>query len=92
MHKYLMNKSDLINLYDPIYLLQNNENLKNIKIDVGLNDEFFNDLFISDFETICKKQNQKLIIKKHERYDHGYYFIQSFIEDHFNFHSLILKN
>ena len=89
--KYLGNNTDQINIYDPIYLIQNNNNLEDIKIDVGLEDEFFDDLFISDFEKICKKQNQKLIVNKHKGYDHGYYFIQSFIEDHFNFHASILK-
>ena len=90
--KYLGNNIDTINLFDPIFLIDNNDNLDQIKIDVGLNDEFFNDLYISDFEKICEKQNQKLIINMHDGYDHGYYFIQSFIEDHFKFHSLILKN
>ena len=31
------------------------------------------------------------VINKHIGYNHGYYFIQSFIESHFNFHSEILK-
>ena len=73
------------------FLIENYNNLDQIKIDVGLNDEFLDDLFINDFEKVCEKQNQKLIIKKHENYDHGYYFIQSFIKDHLNFHSLALS-
>jgi len=89
--KYLGNNIDKINLYDPIFLIENSNNLDQIKIDVGLNDEFLDDLFINDFEKICEKQNQKLIIKKHNGYDHGYYFIQTFIEDHLIFHSLILN-
>ena len=89
--KYLGNNIDYINRYDPSYLIQNNENLNSIKIDVGLADEFYDDLYINDFENICEKQNQKLIINKHKGYDHGYYFIQSFMEDHFNFHLSILK-
>ena len=90
--QYLGNNIDTINLYDPIFLIENSNNLDHIKIDVGLNDEFLNDLYISDFENVCEKQNQKLLINKHIGYDHGYYFIQSFIEDHLNFHSSILKN
>ena len=90
--EYLENKIDAINLYDLIHLIQNNENLNIIKIDVGLDDEFYKDLYLEYFEEICKNQNQKLILKKHKGFDHGYYFIQSFIKDHFKFHSSILKN
>ena len=90
--KYLGNNIDLINSYDPIFLIENSNNLDHLKIDVGLSDEFLNDLYISDFENICEKQNQKLLINKHKGYNHGYYFIQSFIEDHLNFHALILNN
>jgi len=89
--KYLVNDINLLNLYDPIFLIQNNKALDKIKIDVGLNDEFLKDLFISDFEEVCAKNNQKLIINKHKGYDHGYYFIQSFIRNHIEFHASILK-
>ena len=88
--KYLLNNSELINLYDPIYLMQNNKNLNQIKIDVGLDDDFLDDLFINDFEKICIEKKQKLIINKHRGYDHGYYFIQSFIEEHIKFHKSVL--
>ena len=57
-----------------------------IKIDVGLEDEYLEDLYINDFEKVCQKFNQKLIIGKHKGFDHGYYFIQSFIEDHIKYH------
>ena len=89
--KYLLNDFELINKYDPIYLIKNYENLDQIKIDVGLNDEFLDDLFIADFEKICEEKKQKLTINKHKGYDHGYYFIQSFIEDHIKFHASTLK-
>lgn len=89
--KYLGKNNDLIDSYDPIFLMQNSDNLDQIKIDVGLNDNFLNDLYIDDFEKICIEKNQKLILNKHEGYDHGYYFIQSFIKDHLDFHTSILK-
>ena len=88
--KYLSNNIELINSYDPLYLLQNNKNLDQIKIDVGLDDDFLDDLFINDFEKICVEKKQQLIINKHKGYDHGYYFIQSLIEDHIKYHASIL--
>tara|TARA_Y100000741_G_scaffold222717_1_gene169933 strand:+ start:518 stop:1342 length:825 start_codon:yes stop_codon:yes gene_type:complete len=85
--EYLNNNSETINLYDPLYLIENSESIEKIKIDVGLNDEFLDDLYLNDFEKVCSKNNQKLFVNKHHGYDHGYYFIQSFIKDHFEFHS-----
>ena len=63
-----------------------------IIIDVGLDDEFFNDLFIDDFQELCKNNNQNLTLNKHEGFDHGYFFIQSFIERHIKYHASFLNN
>ena len=88
---YLKNNQENLNLYDPLYLIQTKEKKFNeIKIDVGLNDEFLKDLFIDDLEEVCKKFKQKIIINKHTGFNHGYYFIQSFIEDHIKYHASIL--
>lgn len=90
---YLNNNQEELNLYDPLTLVkQSKKKFDNIKIDVGLNDNFINDLYIDDFENACIEKGQKLLLNKHAGYDHGYYFIQSFIEDHINFHASILKN
>ena len=90
---YFNNNQEELNLYDPLILInQSKKKFNNIKIDVGLNDEFINDLYIDDFENACNETGQKLILNKHEGYDHGYYFVQSFIEDHINFHESALRN
>ena len=58
-----------------------------ILIDQGLADKFLpNQLFPEAFESACKKAQQPLELRKHENYDHGYYFIATFIEDHLRFH------
>ena len=89
---YLNNEQEYINLYDPIYLIEKNERkFSQIKIDVGLEDEYLEDLYIKDFEKVCQKNKQKLIISKHKGFDHGYYFIQSFIEEHLKYHISILN-
>ena len=90
---YLGNNSDELSLYDPITLIaQSSKKFKNIKIDVGLNDEFLKDLYIDDFVKTCNSSGQNLITNKHEGYDHGYFFINSFIKDHIDYHASILKN
>lgn len=88
LKNYFNNDSNLINSFDPIYLLKKHSNLfEDILIDVGLKDEFIEDLFINDFVNECARVNQKVKLRKHPGYGHDYYFIQSFIKDHFDFHS-----
>ena len=66
---------------------------KGILIDQGLSDAFLDmQLMPEQFEAACKEANQPLNLKRHAHYDHGYYFIASFIEDHLRFHHSILSN
>ena len=90
---YLNNDAKELNLYDPITLVkQYSKKFNDIRIDVGLDDDFLNDLFIDDFVLACEEKKQKISVNRHEGYDHGYYFIHSFIKDHIEYHSKILKN
>ncbi|MFP3758361.1 S-formylglutathione hydrolase, partial [Cupriavidus sp. SIMBA_020] len=38
------------------------------------------------FEAACATAGQPLELRRQEGYDHGYYFISTFIEDHIRFH------
>ncbi len=59
-----------------------------ILIDQGLDDQFLIEQLKPDiFEEACKQSGQKLNLRKHEGYDHSYFFIQTFIEDHLKFHA-----
>ncbi|MES2205481.1 MAG: S-formylglutathione hydrolase [Pseudomonadota bacterium] len=59
-----------------------------ILIDQGLEDKFLKDqLFPEVFENSCQIAKQPLFLRQHEGYDHGYYFISTFIEDHILFHA-----
>ena len=59
-----------------------------ILIDQGLADKFLEaQLFPEAFEQACKKAQQPLELRRHAGYDHGYYFISTFVEDHIRFHS-----
>jgi Predicted esterase len=58
-----------------------------ILIDQGLGDKFLADqLFPDVFEAACEQAQQPLELRRHAGYDHGYYFIATFIEDHLRFH------
>lgn len=58
-----------------------------IMIDQGLDDEFYPEQLLTErFEQVALAQGQKLRLRYLEGYDHSYYTIASFIEDHLNFH------
>ena len=62
-----------------------------ILIDQGLDDQFYAQLNPDLFQQACDKVGQKLSLRQHAGYDHGYYFIQSFIDDHLQFHAVQLE-
>jgi S-formylglutathione hydrolase len=58
-----------------------------ILIDQGLGDKFLaTQLHPHAFEAACAKAGQRLTLRRHPAYDHGYYFIASFIDEHLRFH------
>lgn len=63
-----------------------------ILIDQGLADAFLAEqLHPEAFESACSTAGQPLTLRRHEGYDHGYYFISTFIDDHLAFHAERLK-
>lgn len=76
--------------YDASSLMENRRTPfpNGILIDQGLADKFLPDqLFPEAFEQACAKAQQPLELRRHAAYDHGYYFISTFVEDHIRFHS-----
>ena len=62
-----------------------------ILIDQGLGDKFLAEqLYPEVFEAACRTAAQPLELRRHARYDHGYYFISTFMEDHIRFHARCL--
>lgn len=63
-----------------------------ILIDQGLADPFLEKQLMPDLlEQAAATAGQKLTMRYHDGYDHSYYFIQSFIDDHIAFHAERLK-
>jgi S-formylglutathione hydrolase len=59
-----------------------------ILVDQGLADKFLVDqLHPEAFEAACAAAGQPLTLRRHAGYDHGYYFIASFVEDHLRHHA-----
>jgi len=63
-----------------------------ILIDQGLKDQFLEqELHPHLFEAACDARGISLELRRHAGYDHGYYFISTFMEDHLRFHAEILQ-
>lgn len=63
-----------------------------ILVDQGLNDQFLQQqLMPEEFEKACAQARQPLTLRRHAGYDHGYYFISTFMHDHLAFHHEILR-
>lgn len=61
---------------------------KGILIDQGLADNFLAEqLYPEAFEQACAQADQPLTLRRHADYDHGYYFISTFMADHLRFHA-----
>lgn len=64
-----------------------------ILVDQGLADKFLMEkqLLPEAFEAACTQAGQPLTLRRQPGYDHGYYFIQTFIDDHLRHHAAQLK-
>ncbi len=64
-----------------------------ILIDQGLADKFLLEMQLlpETFEAACTQAGQPLTLRRQAGYDHGYYFVQSFVEDHLNHHAQQLR-
>ena len=60
-----------------------------ILIDQGLGDKFLleKQLLPEAFALACEQIGQPIQLRQHADYDHGYYFIQSFMDDHLRHHA-----
>ncbi len=78
--------------YDACSLISSGKNHPNkILIHQGLADEFYPEqLLTKNFEEKCHQSGQALEVSFQEDYDHSYYFISTFIEDHINHHAKFL--
>lgn len=86
---YLGPERDAWRAYDAteLMLLMKTPFPNGILIDQGLADKFLPDQLNPDaFEQACEQADQPLDLRFHPGYDHGYYFISTFIEHHLRFH------
>ncbi|WP_223668908.1 S-formylglutathione hydrolase [Kangiella shandongensis] len=74
--------------YDSTELMSQAEKQIPLMVDQGLSDGFLTEqLKPQNLVNVANKVNYPLTYREHEGYDHSYYFISSFIEDHLRFHA-----
>lgn len=77
--------------HDATELIKAGARAPHLLIDQGLADKFLTEqLYPHLFEQACVRAGQPLTLRRHAGYDHGYYFIASFIEDHLRYHAKLL--
>ncbi|HUG04638.1 MAG TPA: S-formylglutathione hydrolase [Steroidobacteraceae bacterium] len=60
-------------------------------VDQGMADAFLEQQLMPDrLEQACKESGYPLTLRRHAGYDHGYYFISTFVEDHLRHHARTL--
>ena len=74
--------------YDATALVTAGRRQSEILIDQGLADKFLErELRPEIFETACRTHGQPLVLRRHAGYDHGYFFVSTFVEDHLRHHA-----
>ena len=76
--------------YDACELLKQARYPGHILVDQGMSDPFLTQLLPDALEATANAVGQSLTLRRHAGYDHGYYFIQSFIDDHLRHHAKAL--
>jgi len=77
--------------HDATELVRSGARAPALLVDQGLADKFLDEqLKIDAFEAACRAAGQPLTLRRHAGYDHGYFFIASFVEDHLRFHAQAL--
>jgi S-formylglutathione hydrolase len=77
--------------YDATALIEDGHRLPCLMVDQGLSDNFLvNQLKPELLEAACAEAGIPLTLRRQAGYDHSYYFIASFIEDHLRYHARAL--
>jgi S-formylglutathione hydrolase len=88
---YLGSDQESWRAYDASILVKEAQYNRPILIDQGTADPYLAEQLLPKvFEEACQTVGQPLTLRFHEGYNHGYYFIATFIEDHIRHHAAVL--
>ncbi|WP_439532083.1 S-formylglutathione hydrolase [Polymorphobacter sp.] len=74
--------------HDTCALIEGGAHMRDLLVDQGLADQFLeSQLRPERLEQVCDAAGIDLLLRRHAGYDHGYWFIQTFMEDHLRWHA-----
>lgn len=77
--------------YDAAALVKAEPCEHELLVDQGMADPYLDQLRPADLEDACRQSGQRLTLRRRDGYDHGYYFVSSFIGEHLRFHAAALR-
>ncbi len=78
--------------HDAVKLIEAGARAPALLVDQGLDDQFLaQQLAPERLEAACAAAGQPLTLRRHAGYDHGYFFIQSFVGEHIAHHAAALN-
>ena len=74
--------------HDAVALIEDGKRVKDILVDIGTADPFLErELKPEALEAACAEAGVPLTLRRQEGYDHSYFFISTFMEDHLRWHA-----
>lgn len=90
--QYLGNNPKLWETYDASLLIESSKHIPPILVDQGTEDQFLKEHLLPDvLEAALKKSGAEYQFRYQQGYDHSYFFVATFIEEHIAFHANYLN-
>jgi len=77
--------------YDAAALIRSRPTQHELLVDQGMADPYLDQLKPDELKNACRHSGQRLTYRERAGYDHGYYFVSTFIADHLRFHAQALR-
>ena len=87
LEQYLGNDEDTWREYDVSEVIRRQPSTHTLLVDQGGSDPFLDQLRPDDLRAACDASGQHLIYSQRPGYDHGYFFVSTFLEGHLRFHA-----
>lgn len=84
---YLGNDRSAWQQYDACAVIRESPSRHRLLVDQGAADPFLDQLRPGDLRASCEAAGQPLDYREHTGYDHGYFFVSTFIGEHLRFHA-----
>jgi S-formylglutathione hydrolase len=85
---YLGEARDTWRKHDTVALIEDGARFSDFLVDVGDADQFLTEQLRPELlERACSQANIPLVLRRQPGYDHSYYFVSTFMEDHLRWHA-----